>query len=158
MTFISLQDYKSLFLCIFYIVTMPWCLARPRKIWSREIRFRSPPKTLVTHIRFRAKSSLGWDSLRGDQDCFAEILDEEQVCTFTWDPGTFGNSCWCHSHPEIWSACENRKGLELFGLALLFYFCVWCGYLRLISCYHQFSKLGDLMLVADILDPGKNIF
>ena len=52
---------------------------------------------------------------------------------------------------------ENRKGLELFASAFLFYFCVWCVFLRLISCYHQFSKLWDLMLVADILDPGKDI-
>ena len=105
-----------------------------------------------------------WDEIRsnGDQDCFGEILDEVQVCTFTRDPGTFGNSCWCHSDPEIWSPRENRKGLELFASAFLFFFlfffCVWCGYLRLISCYHQFSKLWDLMLVADILEPGKNIF
>ena len=129
-TFISPQDCKSLFLCIFYIVAMPWCLARPRKIWSREFRFRSPAKDmpLVTHIRFRAKV-LHWDEIcfNGDQDCFAEILDGEQVCTLTWDPGTFGNSCWCHSDPETWSPCENRKGLELFASALLFYFCVWCG-------------------------------
>ena len=43
-----------------------------------------PPKTLVTHIRFRAKV-LHWDEVRsnGDQDCFREILDEVQVCTFT---------------------------------------------------------------------------
>ena len=36
---------------------------------------------------------------------------------------------------------ENRKGLELFASAFLFYFCVWCVFLRLISCYDQFSKL-----------------
>ena len=123
----------------------------PRQRWSSPIS--------VLAIRFRAKV-LHWDEIRsnGDQDCFGEILDEVQVCTFTRDPGTFGNSCWCHSDPEIWSPRENRKGLELFASALLFYFCVWCGYLRLISYYHQFSKLCGLMLVADILEPGKNIF
>ena len=29
---------------------------------------------------------------------------------------------------------ENRKGLELFASAFLFYFCVWRRYLRLINC------------------------
>ena len=29
---------------------------------------------------------------------------------------------------------ENRKGLELFASAFLFYYCVWCVFLRLINC------------------------
>ena len=120
-TFISPQDYKSSLQCIFYIVTMTSGPTQKNLIPKDS---EAPRKTLVTHIsvfgiRFRTKV-LHWDEIRsnGDQDCFGEILDEVQVCTFTRDPGTFGNSCWCHSDPEIWSPRENRKGLELFGVAI----------------------------------------
>ena len=79
-------------------------------------RFRSDAKDTCHPCQFlafgfRPRSCIGMGfALMEIKIALVKFLKKEQVFTFTRDPGTFGNSCWCHSDPEIWSPCENRKG------------------------------------------------
>ena len=146
------------------VIIPVYFLHRDPDVWPDQEdpeRFQSPAKTghsspiSVFAIRFRPKV-LHWNEIRSVE---IKIALEEFLMKYKFVrlPETQVPLKILAGVTLILKSRENRKGLELFASAFLFYFCVWCVFLRLISCYDQFSKLWDLMLVADILDPGKDI-